>query len=83
MHFLTELGKRLTRQTKLPDQLINYIGESWRSDISCEQAKDIFVQVILYLQKYDDEVSNIKIGILMLLLVYTITVDLDYNQRVL
>ena len=59
LRFYIELGKRLTRQTKLPDQLINYIGESWQSDISCERAKDIFVQVILHLQKYDDEVSDI------------------------
>ena len=53
----------MTRQIKLPNQLINYIGESWQSDISCEQAKYIFVQVILHLQKYDDEVSGIKIVI--------------------
>ena len=75
LHFHIELGKRLTRQTNLPDQLINYIGESWQSDISHERAKDIFVQVILHLQKYDDEVSDIKIGILLF---YTIAVDLDY-----
>ena len=58
LHFHIEFGKRLTRQTKLPDQLINYIGESWQSDISCEQAKGMFVQVILHLQKYEDEVSD-------------------------
>ena len=65
LHFHIEFGKRLTRQTKLSYQLINYIGESWQSDISCERAKYIFVQVILHLQKYDDEVSDIKIGILL------------------
>ena len=58
-HFHIEFGKHQTRQTKLPDQLINYIGESWKSDISCERAKVIFVQVILRLQKYDFEVSDI------------------------
>ena len=66
--FHIEFSKNVTRQTKLPDQLINYIGESWKSDISCERAKDIFVQVILHLQKYDDEVIDLKIGMLMLLI---------------
>ena len=77
--FHIEFGKRLTRQTKLPDQLINYIGESWKSYISCERAKYIFVQIILHLQKYDDEVSNMKIGIRLF---HTIAVNLGYNIHV-
>ena len=48
----------MIRHTKIPEQLIKYICESWQADISYERAKDLFVQVILYLQKYDDDVSD-------------------------